>query len=158
MMITGRKTSPILYLIRRSLIAKVQGNRVPNMFGRFLGRQVAALIVALGVFLSGSAPAWANPASSGNSVPAMTMTMMPGMTMDSSCMESGKAMPGKQAPCKGSDSSCAVCTSCAVNVALVLDLVPVTALYQHNSGLIGADVNPDGIVSPPALPPPILHA
>ena len=44
-------------------------------------RRQVALIVALGVFLSGSAPAWANPASSGNSVPAMTMTMMPGMTM-----------------------------------------------------------------------------
>ena len=127
------------------------------MFGRFLGRQVAALIVALGVFLSGAAPAWAMPASSGNSTPGITM-MMPGMMMDSSCMESGKAMPGKQAPCKRSDNSCAVCTSCAVNVALVLDLVPVTALYQHSSGLIGADINPDGIASPPALPPPILRA
>lgn len=115
------------------------------------------MIVALGVFLSGAAPAWARPASGGNPTPGMTM-MMPGMMMDSSCMESGKAMPGKQAPCKGSDSSCAVCTSCAVNVALVLDLVPVTAFYQHNSGLIGADINPDGIASPPALPPPILSA
>ena len=140
------------------MIAKVPGRKVRSMFSRFLGRQVAALIVALGVFLSGTAPTWAMPASGGKSMPGVTTTMTPGMAMDNSCMESGKTMPGKPAPCKSSDSSCAVCTSCAVNVGLVLDLVPMTALYQHNSGLIGADVNPDGIVSPPALPPPILRA
>ena len=139
------------------MIAKVQGRKVWSMFSGFLGRQVAALVVALGVFLSGMAPTWAMPTNGGNSTPGMTM-MMPGMMMDSSCMESGKAMPGKQAPCKGGDSSCAVCTSCAVNVALVLDLVPVPALYQRNAGLVGANVNPDGITSPPALPPPILRA
>ena len=41
---------------------------------------------------------------------------------------------------------------------LVLDLVPVPSLYQNSDSLIAADVNPDGIASPPALPPPILRA
>jgi hypothetical protein len=73
-------------------------------------------------------------------------------------MDSGKAMPGKQAPCKSSGGSCAVCTSCAINIALLLDLVPMPALHHRNVGLIGADTDRGGLTSPPALPPPILHA
>ena len=128
-----------------------------EMVVRVFGRQAAALIVALGVFLSGAASALASPSTSGNSMPIMSM-MMPGMAMDKSCTESGKATPGKGMPCKSSDTSCAVCTSCAVNITLVLDLVPVPASHRHDAVLIGADVNPDGIGSPPALPPPILRA
>lgn len=127
------------------------------MVARLLGRRFAALVVALGVFLSGAAPALAVPVSSGSSMPGMAM-MMPDMAMDKSCMDAGKSMPGKQAPCKSTDNSCAVCTSCAVNIALVLDLVPVPALYQHNASLIGPDAIFDGIASPPALPPPIFRA
>lgn len=125
------------------------------MFARIFGRQVAALIVALGVILGAVGPAWAMPSSDANSAPGMSM-MMPGMAMDSSCMEMGKAAPGKQAPVKGSD--CAVCTSCATNITLVLDLVPVPSLYRNSDSLIGANVNLDSIASPPALPPPIFRA
>ena len=83
-----------------------------------LGRQVAALIVALGVFLSGAGSAWSAPASGANSMPAMAMAMLD-MAMDKSCMEVGKAAPDKQTPAKSSDSSCGVCISCATNIALV---------------------------------------
>jgi len=132
---------------------------LPFMFARFLGRQVAALVVALGVFLSGAAPAWAVPTSGGgNSMSGMTM-MMPGMTMDNACVKMmGKNTPAKQNPCRGSDSSCAVCASCAINVGLVPDLSPASILYHRSSGVFARAVNPDGIASPPALPPPILHA
>jgi len=126
------------------------------MFARFLGRQAAALIVALGVFLSGAAPAWAAPMSGEHSMPGMTM-MMPGMAMDSTCM-GGKDAPAKQAPCKSTDSSCAVCVACAVNVGLTAEISPVQFLYARNSGVFAPDVNPDGIASLPALPPPILNA
>lgn len=152
-----RDSSPIVHVSEASLIGEVPRRILRAMFTCFFGRQIAALVVALGVFLSGAAPALAAPTSGDSSVPGMTM-MMPGMAMDKSCMESGKTMPGKGTPCKGSDSSCAVCTSCAVNVALVLNLVPVPVFHQHNAGLIGANVNLDGIASPPALPPPILRA
>ena len=122
------------------------------MFGRFFGRQIAALVVALGVFLSGAAPVGAMPVS-GSIMPSMTMTM-PGM--DKSCMEMGKATPGKQTPSKGSER--AVCVSCATTIALALDLVPVPSLNRNSDRLIGANVNLDGIASPPALPPPIFRA
>lgn len=125
------------------------------MIACFFGRQVAALLVALGIFLSGAAPAWAMPSAGDNSMPGMTMTM-PNMGMDNSCMEMGKATPGKHTPSKGSD--CAMCISCATSIALVLDLVPVPGLYRNSDSLIGADVNLDGIASPPALPPPIVRA
>jgi hypothetical protein len=123
------------------------------MIARFFGRQVASLAVALGVFLGGIAPTLAMP--SGGSMPGMAM-MMPNMAMDNSCMEMGKAAPNKQTPSKSSD--CAVCISCATNIALVLDLVPVPSLYKNSDRLIGPDVNPDGIASLPALPPPIFRA
>ena len=137
----------------RVLDRQSSGTYHRDMIARFFGRQVAALVVALGVFLSGAAPAWA--ASGDNSMPGMSM-MMPGMAMDSSCMEMGKATPDKQTPSKGSD--CAVCISCATSIALMLDLVPVPSLYRNSDSLIGANVNLDGIASPPALPPPIFRA
>lgn len=137
------------------MIVRVPDRMVGSMIDRFFGRRVAALIVALGVILSGTAPAWAMPAAGNGSKMAVTM---PGMAMDTSCMEMGKAAPGKQVPTKSSDASCGACISCAPNIALVLDLVPLPILHQYGDSLIGADANPDGIASPPALPPPILRA
>src|SRR3954465_14207609 len=96
-----------------------------------LTRQAAALIIALCVFLNGAAPACAMPASDGNSMPGMTM-LMQDMTMDQSCMDMGKAATDKHAPSKGSESSCAMCTSCATSIVLVLDLVPVPNLHERN--------------------------
>lgn len=118
-----------------------------------LARQVATLVIALGVFFSGVAPAMAMPAASDTA-----MSGMAGMAMDQSCMDMGKAAPGKQAPSKNNDGTCGVCIFCAPNIALVLDLVPLPSLYQYRDNLIGANQNPDGITSPPALPPPILRA
>ena len=134
---------------------------VRDMFGRFFGQRVAALVVALGVFLSGAAPALAMPVMSDmGSVPGMSM-MMPDMAMQSGC--AGMAMPDKgtptkQAPCKGSDGSCAVCAGCAVNIGLVPEITPAALLYHRDSGVFAGNANPDGIASPPALPPPIFRA
>ena len=134
---------------------------VRAMFGRFLGRQVAAVVVALGVFLSGAAPALAMPALGDmGSMPGMSM-MMPDMAMQTGC--AGMAMPDKgtptkQSPCKGSDGSCAVCAGCAVNIGLVPEIAPAALLYHRDSGVFAGNANPDGIASPPALPPPIFRA
>ena len=131
------------------------------MFDRFFGRRVAALVVALGVFLSGVAPALAMPAVSDmNSMPGMAM-MAPDMAMQSGC--AGMAMPDKgaptkQAPCKSRDGSCAVCAGCAVNIGLTPEITPAALLYHRDSGVFAGNVNPDGIASPPALPPPISRA
>jgi hypothetical protein len=140
-----------------SLIAKVSRPMFRDMFGKLFIQRIAAVVVALGIFLSGAASAWAIPmAGSQKTVPGVTMTM-PGMTM-ANCMDmAGKNAPAKQAPCKGSDSSCAVCSNCAVNVGLVPEISPAAFLYQRSSGVFARAVNPDGIASPPALPPPILH-
>jgi len=64
----------------------------------------------------------------------------------------------KQAPCKSTDNSCAVCMACAVNTGLAAEISPALLLYDRNRGVFASDVNPDGIASLPALPPPILRA
>ena len=129
------------------------------MVGCAFARQVAALIVALGVFLSGSAAAWAMPATTNSdAMPGMSMAM-PGMAMQNACMAAvDKASPSKQAPCKTGDSSCATCTACATNVALAQPLVSVALTYRHVERVFASDVNPDGVARLPALPPPILRA
>lgn len=127
-----------------------------TMVGHTLGRQVAALIVVLGVMLSGSAPAWA--VTGMDTMPGMSMAM-PGMVMQNACMAApDKGSPAKQAPCKNSDSSCATCTACAINVGLPQSLASVALLYRHVKNVFASDVNPDGIALLPALPPPILRA
>jgi hypothetical protein len=128
------------------------------MFGRFLARRVAALLMALGVFLSGAAPALAMPTK--GSMPSTSM-MMSDMAMQDGC--AGMAMPdkdapAKQAPCKSNDGSCAVCAGCAVNIGLTAEIAPAALLHRRDSGVFIGNVNPDGIASPPALPPPILRA
>lgn len=127
------------------------------MLASLFARRVGALVVALGILLSGAAPAVSAPADSNKPMPGMTMNM-PGMMMDNSAMDAGKATPEKHLPCKDCDNGCVVGTSCAGNIALVLDLMPVPVSSHRNAGLIGPDTAPDGIASPPALPPPILAA
>ena len=83
---------------------------------------------------------------------------MPSMAMDDCMAMMGKDSPAKEMPCKSSDLSCTICTFCVVNVGLASDLSPAPFVYNRNSGLIGIDMNAEGIASPPALPPPILHA
>ena len=130
---------------------------VHAMFDRLVMRQIAALVVALGVFLSGAAPAWADAAMSGKgSMTSGMAMMMPGMDMQNSCMPD-KDSSGKQVPCKGSDNSCAVCAGCAVNVGLAPNFSPVALIYQRSGGLFMADAKPDGLTTAPALPPPILR-
>ena len=133
---------------------------VRTMFDRLVTRQIAAMIVALGVFLSGAAPAWADATMSGKGSMSSGMSMMmPGMDMSTNCMGSqDKGSPSKQAPCKSTDNSCTACAGCAVNVGLTPSFSPVALLYYRSAGLFVADAKPDGLTTPPALPPPILRA
>jgi hypothetical protein len=131
---------------------------VRTMFDRLVTRQIAAIVVALGVFLSGAAPAWADATMSGKgSMTSGMAMMMPGMDMQNSCMPD-KNSSDKQAPCKSTDSSCAVCAGCAVNVGLTPNFSSGALLYHRSAGLFVADAKPDGLTTPPALPPPILRA
>jgi hypothetical protein len=126
------------------------------MFAQVFGRQIAALVVALGVFLGGVGPSWAVPVASSEesqSATAMTLADMP-----MPCAEMmGNTSPVKQMPCKGSDSSCGVCISCAVN-AVPQGFLPVALLYQGEIRAVSRDANRTGVAAPPPLPPPILHA
>ncbi len=119
------------------------------------------MVVALGVFLSGAAPALAMPVVGDmGATPGMSM-MMSDMAMQDGCAAMAvpeKGTPAKQAPCKSNDGSCVVCAGCAVNIGLVPEVAPAALLYQRDSGVFAGNVNPDGIASPPALPPPILRA
>ena len=125
------------------------------MFAQAIGRQIAALVVALGVFLGGVGPSWAVPAaSSDTSRPAVTMIMT---DMPMPCAEMmGKASPAKQMPCKDVGSSCAVCIACAVNV-MPQGFSPVTLFYQGEVRVVSRDASRNGVATPPPLPPPIRH-
>src|SRR5436190_16586760 len=112
------------------------------MFARVFGRQIAALIVTLGVFLGGVGPSWAAPAANGEeSMPGMAMTMA-----DMPCAEMmGKSSPAKQTPCKDSDMSCAVCIACAVNVGVLQGFSPVTLLFHGEIRAISRDANRNAV-------------
>ena len=129
------------------------------MFGRVFARQIVTLVLALGIFLSGMAPTWAVPSVSGKgSMPRTEMTM-PGMAMQNTCMTTmDKGTPGKGAPCKSTDAGCAVCTACALPVALIQASFAVHLLDRGEKAIFTHDVNPDSIAVLPALPPPILRA
>lgn len=140
------------------MIVEVPGSMICSMFDRHVTRQIAALFIALGLIFGGAAPAWAGvtmPAKEA-STSGMAM-MMPGMDMQKGCM-SDKDSSGKQAPCKSTDGSCAICSGCAVNAGLTPNFSPVNLVYHRSVGLFVADAKPDGLTTAPALPPPILHA
>ncbi len=128
------------------------------MFDRLITRQIAALVIALGVLLSGAAPAWAGATISNDGPMSSGMEMMmPGMDMQNNCMPD-KDFAGKQAPCKSTDNSCAVCVSCAVNVGLAPQFSMAALVYHRTTCLFVADAKPDGLTTAPDLPPPILRA
>lgn len=126
------------------------------MFVQVFARQIAALVVALGVFLGGVGPSWAVPvASSDDSQPAMAMTMA---DMPMSCADMmAKSSPAKQMPGKSGDSSCATCVACAVNAGVPQGLT-VTLLYLGEIHATSRDANRNDVATPPPLPPPILNA
>jgi hypothetical protein len=126
------------------------------MVARFFGKQIAALTLALGIFLSGVGPSWAVPASIESSIPGMAMAMSD-MDMSSNCGAMGKSSPGKQMPCNGGDSSCAVCAACAVNVGAPQGFLPVTLLYHGLIRAVSREADRSSVATPPPLPPPIMR-
>lgn len=132
------------------------------MLARPVARQIVSAVLALGVFLSGVAPSWAAQLS----LPAMDMKLagvsatMPGTAMQDDCMTMmGKSTPKQNAPAKAPDSSCAgVCMTCALPVALIGEALQAPVLRGDDEGVFAYDVNRSDISTPPALPPPILHA
>ena len=126
------------------------------MFGQVLERKVAALVVALGVFLGAIGPSWAVPAvdrDHSQSTMAMTMADMPMPCAE--MME--KLSPAKKMPCKD-DNSCVACIACAVNVGEPQEFSPVALFFQGEIRAISRDANRNGVAAPPPLPPPILLA
>jgi hypothetical protein len=121
------------------------------MFARVFGRQIAALVLALGVFLGGVGPSWAAPVSSIMSDTTMTMSDMP-----MNCAEMEKSLPDKPMPCNGSDSCCAVCTTCVVNVGARFSLH--TLFYRGAVRAISRSTGHNSLAWPPPLPPPIHQA
>jgi len=135
----------------RSLIDRGLAYKVQFMFARIFGRQIAALVLALGVFLGGVGPSWAAPVSS--IMPGMTMSDMP-----MNCAEMEKSQPDKPMPCNGSDSCCAVCTTCVVNVGAPQGFSLQTLFYRGEVRAVSRDAGHNSLAWPPPLPPPILHA
>ncbi len=130
------------------------------MFNR-LARQFATLVLALGVFLGGAAPSWAMPgmAAGNGSMPAGMAMTMPGMAMKNDrATTPDRGMPAKNAPCKNTDGSCAVCTACAVPAVLLQQTSLALLLVGGREIVFALDVNHNGIAVLPALPPPILRA
>ena len=123
----------------------------------FLGRQIATFIVALGMLLNVTMPVCAMRTMPAYTDPAMVMAMSD-LAMSQDCMDMGKSMPDKQKKGKAHEHSGTVCTSCVVMVGLAPDVIATPYPAQHRFGIAGAGANPDGIASPPALPPPIFRA
>lgn len=126
-----------------------------------LARQLGIIVLALGVFLSGMAPAWATPSTSPSkdtTFAGMSMTT-PGRAMQNDCMSvMAKNTPAKHVPCKSSGNCCAaVCTSCAVLIAAIDETAAPLMLRDGDENAFAYDVNCSGISNPPALPPPILR-
>jgi hypothetical protein len=149
--------SRILHPVGRSLISRVPAYKVRIMFARLFGKQIAAFTLALGIVLSGVGPSWAVPSSSESSMPGMTIAMSD-MDMSSNCAAMEKTSLGKQMPCKGGDSSCAVCSACAVNVGAPQGFLPVTLLYHGQIRAVSREADLSTVATPPPLPPPILRA
>jgi hypothetical protein len=131
---------------------------VHAMVARPFARRIVTLVLALGVFLSGAAPSWAMPTIPAiGTMPAGVSMSMPGMAMQTACTPD-RGTPTKNAPCKNTDSSCAVCTACAVPVVLLQQTSPVRLTLHGQDAVFPQDVNRNGIAVLPALPPPILSA
>jgi hypothetical protein len=127
------------------------------MFVRLFTRQIATLVLALGVFLGAAGPSWAIPSMAGDdSMPADMSMMMPGMAMQNCCKPTAeRGTPSKNAPCKNTDGSCALCTACALPIALLQESSLAELLYRSGETVLTHNVNRNGIATPPALPPPI---
>lgn len=131
------------------------------MLARLVARQFISAVLALGVFLSGAAPSWAAQLSppATDMKPAGVSATMPGMAMQDCMTMMGKSTPKHNAPAKTPDSGCAaVCTSCALPVAQIEEALHAPILRGEGEGVFAYDVNRRDINTPPALPPPILHA
>ena len=126
-----------------------------------LVRQIGAMILALGVILSGIVPAGAMPSMPPHddaATPGMS-AMMPGMTMAGDCTTmTTRSLPSKGAPCKSPDNNgcAAVCSACALPAVLLNEAMPISLLLGRNRGTFAYDVNRKDISTPPALPPPIF--
>jgi hypothetical protein len=154
--VSSRPNSRIVHPTGQSLIHRVPAYRVRIMFAHRFGKQIAAFALALGIFLSGVGPSWAVPAGSDSSMPGMAMAMSD-MDMSSNCAAMEKSSPGKHMPCKGGDSSCAVCAACAVNVGVPQGFLPVTLLYHGQIRAVSREADRSSVATPPPRPPPILR-
>jgi hypothetical protein len=127
------------------------------MFVRLLTRQIATLVLALGVFLGAAAPSWAVPSMPGDdAMPSGMSMMMPGMAMQNCCNPTAeRGAPNKNAPCKNIDGGCALCTACGLPIALLSEASLAELLYRSGETVFTHNVNRNGIATPPALPPPI---
>jgi hypothetical protein len=119
-----------------------------TMLHRLFTRHIIAVVVAIGVILSGTAPGWAAK----NSMPA-GMSAMPGMAMQNDCMDavkhdgSSKDMPGKT-----TDNACGMCATCGVPIS---EALLSERLSRRGETVFTHDVSRSGIATLPALPPPI---
>ncbi|MCP5412053.1 MAG: hypothetical protein H6924_07955 [Alphaproteobacteria bacterium] len=125
------------------------------MHARFLTRQMIAFLLTLGVFLSGVGPSWTMPIAVDNAPSGMTV--MADMPMPCADMMH-KGDPGKQAPGKTRNNSCAVCTACAVNVGAPQGFVAINLRQNGMACPALQAAHLDAIATPPAFRPPILRA
>ena len=117
------------------------------------GRRIIALIVALGVCLSGTLPVLAAPDAA---VPFPCSMMMPGMPMPAASMTAQKHAPVRNLPCNNTGCGCCLAGTCAMPAGL-MPAASVSTLCQFGE-ISFLDESLDGISRRPSLPPPIPHA
>lgn len=85
------------------------------------------------------------------SKPSDVSMMMPNMAMSADCMGDAQHSD-KKIPSKNSGNNCGMCVTCGLPISTAL---LTEGAYLSRDPVFTYDVNRDGIVVPPALPPPI---
>jgi hypothetical protein len=137
--------------IRPTLHGQGSSHMMHTMLHRLFTRHIIAVIVAVGVVLSGTAPGWAAMPANGSMSDGMSM--MPGMATQNDCMGAAEhSRTGKNLPCKNADNNCGMCVTCGIPISGAL---LSERLSRRSEAVFTQDVNRNGIATLPALPPPI---
>lgn len=121
------------------------------MLHRLVTRQIVSLVLALGMILGVTLPAWAATPAGAHSDMVMSDMAMPGMAMSADCMDT-MLHSDKNLPAKNTDKSCGLCVACGLPIAAAL---LTEGSYLSSESAFTHDANRTGIAILPALPPPI---
>lgn len=124
------------------------------MIARLL-QQICVVVLAVGIVLSGAAPALACAGRAAAGPQHMAMSMTAG-NMQQPCGAMHKTAQHSQSPCKHGKSACPMCAACLASVTLNQGWFAIGPLLRSAEQPFPFDVVGRSIAVRPALPPPIV--